>query len=183
MQQIGTPRAAEELVALKCALKGRDVLASLASRLPLQIGNLANDQLDQCQALIEGAAARDGELFLYALLTVMSRMTAPWQLIRLGVKAAGSDTAARVAETNYGVAVNVVLAELERMVAEMREDLRTGQGIAVGSLLKTIQPASRAEISATGDEPPRARERVDSCAIASIAARGKVIRVALSMTA
>lgn len=143
LQQIGTPRAAEELVALKCALKGRDVLASLASRLPLQIGNLANDQLDQCQALIEGAAARDGELFLYALLTVMSRMTAPWQLIRLGVKAAGSDTAARVAETNYGVAVNVVLAELERMVAEMREGLRTGQGIAVGSLLKTIHDSAR----------------------------------------
>ena len=72
--------------------------------------NFANDQLDECKALIEGAAARDGELFLYALLTVMDRMTAPWQLIRLGVKAAGSDTAARVAETNYGVAVNIVLA-------------------------------------------------------------------------
>ena len=143
LQQIGTPRAAEELAALKCALKGRDVLASLASRLPLQIGNLANDQLDECKALIEGAAARDGELFLYALLTVMDRMTASWQLIRLGVKAAGSDTAARVAETNYGVAVNIVLAELERMVAELREDLRTGQGIAVGSLLKTIHDSAR----------------------------------------
>jgi hypothetical protein len=143
LQQVGTPRAAEELAALKCALKGRDVLASLSARLPLQIGNLANDQLDECKALIEGAAARGGELFLYALLTVMNRMTAPWQLIRLGVKAAGSDTAARVAETHYGVAVNIVLAELERMVAELREDLRTGQGIAVGSLLKTIHDSAR----------------------------------------
>jgi hypothetical protein len=143
LQQVGTPRAAEELAALKCALKGRDVLASLSARLPLQIGNLANDQLNECKALIEGAAARDGELFLYALLTVMNRMTAPWQLIRLGVKAAGSDTAARVAETHYGVAVNIVLAELERMVAELREDLRTGQGIAVGSLLKTIHDSAR----------------------------------------
>ena len=143
LQQIGTPRAGEELAALKCALKGRDVLASLSARLPLQIGNLANDQLDECKALIESAAARDGELFLYALLTVMNRMTAPWQLIRLGVKAAGSDTAARVAETHYGVAVNIVLAELERMVAELRDDLRSGQGIAVGSLLKTIHDATR----------------------------------------
>ena len=41
LQQIGTPRAGEELAALKCALKGRDVLASLSARLPLQIGNLA----------------------------------------------------------------------------------------------------------------------------------------------
>src|SRR5262245_41297959 len=70
-------------------------------------------------------------------------MSAPWQLIRLVVRAAGSDTAARVAETNYGVAVNIVLAELERMVAELREDLRTGQGIAVGSLLKTIHDSAR----------------------------------------
>lgn len=143
LQQIGTPRAGEELIALKCALKGRDVLASLSARLPLQIGNLANDQLDECKTLIESAAARDGELFLYALLTVMNRMTAPWQLIRLGVKAAGSDTAARVAETHYGVAVNIVLAELERMVAELRADLRSGQGIAVGALLKTIHDSAR----------------------------------------
>ena len=143
LQQIGTPRAGEELAALKCALKGRDVLASLSARLPLQIGNLANDQLEECKTLIESAAARDGELFLYALLTVMNRMTAPWQLIRLGVKAAGSDTAARVAETHYGVAVNIVLAELERMVAELRDDLRCGQGIAVGALLKTIYDSAR----------------------------------------
>ena len=143
LHQIGTPRAAEELSALKCALKGRDVLASMSARLPLQIGNLANADLDQCRALIEGAAARDGELFLYALLTVMNRMTAPWQLIRLGVKAAGSDIAARVSETPYGVAVNIVIAELERMVAELRQDLHSGQGVAVGALLKTIHDSAR----------------------------------------
>lgn len=104
---------------------------------------LQSDRYSARKALIENAAARDGELFLYALLTVMNRMTAPWQLIRLGVKAAGSDTAARVADTNYGVAFNIVLAELERMVAELRDDLRSGQGFAVGSLLKTIHDAAR----------------------------------------
>jgi hypothetical protein len=95
LQQIVTPRAGEELAALKCALKGRDVLASLSARLPLQIEDLSSDQLDECKALIDSAAARDGELYLYALLTVMNRVTAPWQLIRLSVKAAGSDTAAQ----------------------------------------------------------------------------------------
>lgn len=104
---------------------------------------LQSDRYSARKALIENAAARDCKLFLYALLTVMNRMTAPWQLIRLGVKAAGSDTAARVADTNYGVAVNIVLAELERMVAELRDDLRSGQGFAVGSLLKTIHDAAR----------------------------------------
>ena len=63
LQQIGAPRAGEELAALKCTLKERDVLASLSARLPLQIGNLSSDQLDECKALID-SAARDGEPFL-----------------------------------------------------------------------------------------------------------------------
>ena len=143
MQQIGTPRAGEELAALKCALKGRDVLAALSARLPLQIGNLANDQLEECRTLIESAAARDGELFLYALLTVMNRMTAPWQLIPARCQGGRQHTAARVAETHYGVAVNIVLAELERMTTELRDDLSSGQGVAVGALLKTIHHSAR----------------------------------------
>jgi len=94
-------------------------------------------------ALIENVSAQDGDLFLYALLVVMSRMAAPWQLVRLGIKAADSDTAARVAETHYGVAVTVVLADLERMVGELREDLRSGRGVAVAALLKTIHDSAR----------------------------------------
>ena len=71
-------------------LKGRDALAELAAHLPLRIGNLSGGLLDECKVLIENISARDGDLFLYALLTVMSRLAAPWQLIRLGIKAAGS---------------------------------------------------------------------------------------------
>ena len=100
LAQIGTPRAERrrrDAAAACCA--GRDALATLAAHLPLRIANLADDELDECKALIEKTAARDGELFLYALLTVMSRLAAPWQVIRFGVKAAGSDIAARVAET------------------------------------------------------------------------------------
>ena len=143
LAQIGTPRAYDDAMALKCALKGRDTLEMLAAHLPLRIGNLANGQLDECKTLIEGLAARDGELFLHGLLTVMCRLASPWQLIRLGIKAAGSDTAARVAETHYGVAVTIVLAELERLVGELRDDLRSGRGVANGALLKIIHDAAR----------------------------------------
>ncbi len=70
-------------------------------------------------------------------------MAAPWQLIRLGVMAAGSDTAARVAETQYGIAVSIVLADLERMIGELRNELRSGRGVAVAALLNTIHDAAR----------------------------------------
>lgn len=143
LAQIGTPRAREDIAALKTVLKGRDVLAAVASNLPLRIGNLGGDQITRYKALLDNVAARGGDLFLYSLLTVMSRLSAPWQLIRFGIKAAGSDTAARVAETQYGVTVNIVLAELERQVGELRNDLRSGQGVAVGALLKTIHDSAR----------------------------------------
>jgi hypothetical protein len=143
LAQIGTQRPSEDATTLKCVLKGRDVLATLAAHLPLRIGNLANGPLDECKLLIEKASARDGDLFLYALLAVMSRLAAPWQLIRFGIRAAGSDTAARVAETHYGVAVTIVLADLERMVGELHDELHSGRGVAVASLLKTIHDSVR----------------------------------------
>jgi hypothetical protein len=141
--QVGTPRAIEDVTTLQQVLAGRDALAMLAAHLPLRIVNLTGDALDEVQTRIEKTAARDRTLFLYGLLIVMSRLAAPWQLIRFGVKAAGSDTAARVAESRYAVTVTVVLAEIERLVGELRTDLRSGGGVAVGALLKTIHDCAR----------------------------------------
>lgn len=143
LAQIGTQRAQEDAETLRCVLKARDGLNAMAARLPLQVGNLSSKQLDEYKALIEKTGAPGTELFLYSLLTVRSRLAAPWQLIRFGVKAAGSDTAARVAETPYGVSVNIVLSELERQVLELRDDLRSGRGVATGALLKTIHDSAR----------------------------------------
>ena len=141
--QIGTQRAGEDVAILKSVLNARDGLSAMAASLPLQVGNLASKQLEECKALIEKTGAPGTDMFLYSLLTVMNRLAAPWQLIRLGVRAAGSDTAARVAETPYGVSVTIVLSELERQVGELRDDLRSGRGVAVGALLKTIHDAAR----------------------------------------
>ncbi|HEY4143171.1 MAG TPA: hypothetical protein VGM57_17270 [Pseudolabrys sp.] len=143
LSQVGTPRASEDTDTLLRVLKGRDRLAELAANLPLRIGNLTSGELDKSKALVDGVTAQDSELFPYALLTVMHRMAAPWQLVRLGTKAAGSDTAARVAETPFGVTVTIVVADLERMVGELRDELRTGRGIAVSALLKTIHDSAR----------------------------------------
>jgi hypothetical protein len=151
---IGTPRAIEDAAALMHVLKGRDALDSIAKHLPIQISNLADGWLDQSKGLIESAAAHDRDLFLYALLTVMSRLAAPWQLIRLAIKATGSDSATRIAENRYAVAVTLALAELERLVGELKSDLHSGRGVAVGALLKIIHDAARGlrtEMELSGD--------------------------------
>lgn len=141
--QVGTPRALEDVQAILGALKARDAIESLGAHLPGHIKNLADAYLVQIKAILDSPRYFHSDVFLYALVLVMSRLASRWQLIRLAIKAAGSDKAARVAETSYAVAVTIVLAETERMVSELKADLKSGQGIAVAALLKDIHDAAR----------------------------------------
>jgi hypothetical protein len=154
--QVGTPRALEDVEALLAILRARDALASIGLRLPGHIKNLADEQLQSVKTLLDTTIGRNREVFLYALLLVMSRLASSWQLIRLATKAAESDLAARVAETPYGVAVGIVVNEIERMVNELRADLRGGRGIAVTALLRSIHEAvrgMRTELDLAVDSP------------------------------
>lgn len=143
MAKFGTQRANEDAAMLRCVLRGRDALTKLGEDLPLHIGKLDPHALRVFKPMIDRIAAQDQELLLYALLTVMNRLAAPWQLIRFGIEAANSNNAARVAETDYAVSVNIVLAELQRLVSVLRRDLRSSSGMAVSALLKTIHDSVR----------------------------------------
>ena len=141
--QLGTARALEDLHDLGAILKARDALAFIGDRLPGHIRNLADAHLDAAKALLDSPAVRGPGILPYALIVVMSRLAAPWQLIRIATKAAKSDEAARVAATPYASAVAIVLAEIERMVGELQADLKRGSSVAVTSLLKCIHDAAR----------------------------------------
>ncbi len=153
--QIGTPRATDDATALMRVLKARDLFAKSAAQLPGHIDNLADGSLDQVKALVDSITATDRKLFIYALLLVMSRLAAPWQLIRLAVRAAGSDKVARVSETPYEVAVAIVLAEIGRLIGELKADLKGRKLVSVVSLLKFIHDAARGMKSELdlGDSP------------------------------
>ncbi len=142
--QVGIPRAVDELREIASVLKVRDALAVVASRLPLSIKNLADDQLDSVKALLNSPVARHRDIFVYAVLLVRSRLAMSWQLIRLATKAAASDEAGRIAETPFAVAVTIVLGEVERLVARLRIELKSGQAAAVTQLLKDIHDTARA---------------------------------------
>jgi hypothetical protein len=142
--QIGVPQAIEELREIVNVLKAREALAVVGSRLPAMIRNFADAQLDNVKALLDSPVAQHRDIFLYSVVLVRSRLGASWQLIRLAVKAAASDAAARIAETPYAVAVTIVLADVERAVARLRVELKSGQLDGVASLLKDIHDTARA---------------------------------------
>jgi hypothetical protein len=154
--QINTPNALEEVREIASVIRVRDALAVIASRLPGTISNLADEQLENVTTLLESPIGSHRDVFLYALVMVRGRLGAPWQLIRLAIRAAKSDVAARVAETPFAAAVDIVLADVERLIFSLHAHLKAGQHEAAVGILKDIHDAARAlrtEMDLSGDSP------------------------------
>jgi hypothetical protein len=161
--QVGTPRALNDLTTLAAILTHREVLGDVARRLPLHVGSFEREHIEAVKSLLEAAALAKGsaaapagkaDLFLYGLLIAMSRLAAPWQVIRIATSAAGSDDIGRIAETPCAVAVTIVIGELECMVSELRAELKARRPVT--SLLKAIHDTARGlhtEIDLSGDSP------------------------------
>jgi hypothetical protein len=141
--QLGSKRGFEDVQTMRGILHGRDGLAMLGTQLPGHINSLSGALLDRVKALVDAPLAAKSDLSLYALVLVMSRLAAPWQLIRIATKAAGSDDAGRIAETPYAVAVTIVLDEVDRRVRELAAELKSGRGVAVSALLKEVHDGLR----------------------------------------
>ena len=151
--QVGTPRALDDINALTALLASRETLADLRRSLPNHIGFFERDEVVSTKSTLDAMAAQP-DIFLYGLILVMSRLAAPWQLIRLAVRAAESDEVARIAETPYAAAVTLVLGETENMVAELRAELKTSRPVA--SILKNLHDTIRglrSELNMEVDSP------------------------------
>jgi hypothetical protein len=154
--RIGTANALEDLRDMVGVLKGRDALALLAARLPHHVRNLADEQLDNVKALFDAPAARHRDVFLYGLVLVMSRLGSPWHLIRLAVRIAETDKAARIAQTPAALAVTVVLDDVELQVMQLRDGLQGEDVAKVVGLLKDIHDGVRGlrtELELSADQP------------------------------
>jgi hypothetical protein len=79
----------------------------------------------------------------FALSLVMQRLSAPWQIIRLALKMAGSDDEIRVAATSYGVAVTMTLHDLSILAASLRSDIKRGHFENVPEHLKNLHDGVR----------------------------------------
>lgn len=143
MGQLGTAHVLDDARDVVEILRRRDALAAIAERLPDHIRNLADATLDASMSALDMPRGQRDGMLSYALVLVMSRLAAPWQLIRLAIAAAQSDDANKIAATPYEMAVAIVLADIERMVGVLKADLKRGSTVAVAALLKCIHDAAR----------------------------------------
>jgi hypothetical protein len=75
--QIGVPQALDIARDLHAILAGRDILAAAVSRLPGDIANLVEPQLDQVKGIVDRCTARAGGLLPFLLILVMGRLASP----------------------------------------------------------------------------------------------------------
>jgi hypothetical protein len=154
--RIGTPNALAELRDVLAVLKARDPLAVLAARLPPHISNLADEQLDNVSALLDSPLVRRPDIIVYGLLLAMSRLGSRWHLIRLAVRIAETDVAARIAQTPAALAVTLVLDDIELQAMLLRDELEHADIAPAVSLIKDIHDGVRGlrtELDLSGDQP------------------------------
>jgi hypothetical protein len=177
--RIGTPNALEELRDVLAMFQARGALAALASRLAPHIRNLADEQLENVKALLDSALVRRHDLAYYALLLVMSRLGSRWHLIRLAVRGAETDVAARIAHTPGALAITLVLDDIELQAMQLREALEGHDVGRVVALLKDIHDGARglrSELDLSGDQP-WGRQLAAVRADVSAAIEGQIVAV------
>jgi hypothetical protein len=161
--QIGTPRAVETVATLAKILACRDVLPTVAQRLPAIMSAFEREQVDLVKALLtgataqkaaEGAAANKSDIFLYGLVLVVGRLAEPWQLVRIATRAAGSCDENRIAETPFAVAVNIVLGDLECALRDLQAGLKVQRQVAplVRAMCAAVHGVGT-ELSFSADSP------------------------------
>jgi hypothetical protein len=137
----GPPRARDDLLEILNVLKVRDELAEVTAALPDRLANFNRDVALRAWGTIDPLYARRRDAWFYGLLILMSRLGAPWQLIRLAIAATQSDSATRIAESPYAVTVALVLHDVEDLAGRLRIALATGWSDAADETLWDLHEA------------------------------------------
>jgi len=143
LTRLSSPRVIEDLPAIAALLRAHEALANLADRLPPSISTFGASQVANVAAALDLPMLQNPVVLPFALSLAMSRLDAPWQIIRLPIQMAGSDDEVRVAALPYGVAVTMALHDLSRRTAALGTDIKRGRFKLVGENLKTIHDGVR----------------------------------------
>ncbi len=144
VSQLGGENVLDDLLDVIAILKIREALAALSQRMPPQIKNLADNDLQAVRSLFEHPAVHRPSVFPYALALLFSRLAFPPQILRLAVAAAETDSAPRLAETSYAFAVDLVVDEIARQAARLPVCLRARATAEVCNSIKKFHDYSRA---------------------------------------
>jgi hypothetical protein len=143
LARVGPPAVIDDLLPIGSVLQAREALDTLNGRLPSFLRVFGESQIASTAAALNVPSLQTPQVLPFALSSVMQRLTAPWQIIRLAIRMAASDDEIRVAATPYGVAVTIALHDLSFLAAGLRADIRRGHFENVTEQLKSLHDGVR----------------------------------------
>lgn len=143
LARIGDATVIEDLAAIGAVLRHRDALNALEGRLPGTLRVFGESQINSMIGALNVPTLQSPQVLPFALSLVMRRMAAPWQIIRLAIRIAGSDEESKVAATSYGVAVAMAIHDLGEVAARLRSDIKRGHFAELSQHLKTVHDGIR----------------------------------------
>jgi hypothetical protein len=142
--RIGGQGLADDVASIGVLLAHRDAIEGLRGRLPPVFRVFTDTQIHSVKNAFEQyPGLLKPDVIVFAIATVMERLTAPWQIVRLAIAIAGSDEEGRVAATPFAAAVPMALHELSRVGAELRNDIRRGRFERSSQILKALHDGVR----------------------------------------
>lgn len=143
LARVGPPSVAEDLATIGAILKAADAFDALNARLPSFVRVFGDSQIASISSVLNVPSLQTRQLLPFALSLVMSRLAAPWQIVRLSIAVAGSDDEIRVAGTPYGIAVTIAIQDLARIGNVLRADIKRGHFENIADYLKTVHDGVR----------------------------------------
>lgn len=126
--RISSTAFAEDLAAIAIVLTHREALETIQSRLPKIMRTFGHSTVESVRGLLEQfPSMQKPETLPYAVSLIVQRLASPWQVTRLATSIAGSDEEGRIAPLPIAVAVSIVLHDMSRLAAALRENIRRGQ--------------------------------------------------------
>ena len=143
LSRVGPPDVVEDMLGVGQVLQGREALETLNGRMTGYMRSFGGTQIEATMAALNVPSLQTPQLLPFALSLVAQRLTAPWQIIRLALRMAGSDDEIRVAGTPYAVAVTIALNDLHFVAACLRTDIKRGHFTEIADQLKTLHDGVR----------------------------------------
>jgi hypothetical protein len=133
-----------DLTKMMSALRARDALAKFNEALPQAIKKLDAAQVAKIAALLDAFKKTNAEEIPFALALVATRLTTPWELIRLATRNTPSKNASDIAAAPYAIAISMVLDRLDDKRSTLRIALRNNRVLVAKEILTEMYDTEHA---------------------------------------
>ena len=167
IMQMGGPKVFDDLRDMLLIYQSQELLKSVGERVPGPIRQLDDHHTRLMVATLAPFARGNSPLLPFAAAVLMSKLSVPWQIIRVATAATESDSGTLIAGSPFRAVIEIALADVERLMARAEKARSNRQD----AMLATATTDFAAYIKALLTEIELSPEQVWTKRLAALRAR------------